>query len=207
MSAKNNNYYPLNAFNSFSKDKFYQDFNMNNYMINKKGMFTPKKFNILTFAFLSIVSVLLNIFIGGLSFVITLYFSNNEDFSNSIANLIMKGFSVLSIMCILYFSFVLSISTNHYDFLTFLVKKNNTSYFGQEEYDLVKKHCPSELDKWVSAIIDYGEKNSNEAKKYADNIVKISQKRKDRAEKEKNSSVDEKWVDHRVSSDVLLDFE
>ena len=209
MSKKNNNYYPLDVFKSFPKYKFSQDDNMNNSMINKKGMFLPKKFDIFTFVTLSLCSYFLAVVISGLSFFIISHFSYNDAAASAIFYSFMGYVAIILSVFSLYFSFVLSSNgpRKRDCSLYFLVKKKNTSYFGQEEYDLVEKHCPEELDKWVSAIIDYGESTSHEAKTYADNIVKISQKRKDKAEKEKNRNIDEQWIHDRILSDALLDFE
>lgn len=210
MNEKNDNYYPLSVFNSFSKDKFYQDFSMNNYMINKKGMFIPKKFDIFAFVFLFLFSIPLTILISGVSFLIVLSFSNNGEPANVIALLIIKCVSIILFMFSLYFSFVFSTEfSNNYDnsgLLSFLVKKKNTSYFGQEEYDLVKKNCPEELDKWVSAIIDYGETKGNEAEKYADNIVKVSKQKEKAVQTQNRKNSDDKWLNDRIASDALLDF-
>ena len=147
--------------------------------------------------------------ISGLSFFIISHFSYNDAAASAIFYSFMGYVAIILSVFSLYFSFVLSSNgpRKRDCSLYFLVKKKNTSYFGQEEYDLVEKHCPEELDKWVSAIIDYGESTSHEAKTYADNIVKISQKRKDKAEKEKNRNIDEQWIHDRILSDALLDFE
>lgn len=210
MNEKNDSYYPLNVFNSFSKDKFYRDYNMNNYMINKKGMFIPKKFDIFAFAFLFLSSIPLTILISGASFFIVVPFLDSGESANVVALFTMKCVSIILFTFSLYFSFVFSTEfSNNYDnsgLLSFLVKKKNTSYFGQEEYDLVKKNCPEELDKWVSAIIDYGETKGNEAKKYADNIVKISKQRENDVTTQNRKNSDDKWLNDRLASDALLDF-
>ena len=210
MSKKNNNYYPLDVFKSFPKYKFSQDDNMNNSMINKKGMFLPKKFDIFTFVTLSLCSYFLAVVISGLSFFIISHFSYNDAAASAIFYSFMGYVAIILSVFSLYFSFVLTTdSSSKYDnsgLLSFLVKKKNTSYFGQEEYDLVEKHCPEELDKWVSAIIDYGETNGNEAKKYADNIVKISKQREKAVQTQNRKNSDDKWFNDRIESDALLDF-
>ena len=181
MSAKNKNHYPLNLFSSFSKDKFYQDNNMNNYMINKKGMFTPKKFDLLAFGFLFFYSVPLILVISGVSFFLVVPFSQNVESANETTLMIMKYLAIIVFVISAYLSFVVNTDNSnkyyHNGLLSIPVKKKNTAYFGQQEYDLVKKHCPSELDKWVSAIIEYGENRTNEAKTYANTIAKTAQQK------------------------------
>lgn len=202
MSAKKSNYYPLNVFNSFSKDKFYQDDNMNNYMINKKGMFLPKKFDLLALGFLFFFSVPLVLVISGVSFFLVVPFSHNVESAHETTLVIMKYVAIIVFMISAYLSFVVNADNSnkyyHNGLLSVPVKKKNTAYFGQQEYDLVKKHCPSELDKWVSAIIEYGENRSNEAKTYANAIAKTAEERENALRPS-----DDKVV---IASEVLWNF-
>ena len=116
MSAKNDNHYPLNVFSSFSKE-----------------MFIPKKFDPHALGFLFIHSVPLIMLISGVTFFLVVPFSHNVDAANATTLMIMKYFSIIVFMIIVYLSFVLTTKNpNNNGQLSFVVKKN-----GQEESDLV----------------------------------------------------------------------